>query len=341
LILQEDSEKEQGGILDGMEMTVHDNGEVKKEKEEEEKEKEKEEVKEKEEEEEVMVKKEEKSIRMDDSMVDSAPPSGNNTTFSVSFSTESRLDETRLSDRSMTNGTGISGDMMLANIGWMGAEEGGAIEEIDQLIGMHAQKMAEETRQAIEKSEGTVEKHLRSIAEEHGSLLATSISTLNPSKVAELQQLFDWAKREAQRELWEKRRETADGLVREMEKRMERDGRELEVAKDDLIMMNGLKQLGEDVSRLSAEVELGRGLSRSSIDELIGAAKRKEEEKEILRKEVNRMEMDRVTQSTMALTAMMERCAAVDRSIKEKMEERERTKKEMRAYLAQLTSNLS
>lgn len=58
---------------------------------------------------------------------------------------------------------------------------------------------------------------------------------------------------------------------------------------------------------MTKEVEMGRGLSRNSIDELIGASKKKEEEKEKLQREVNRMEMESMKQSTIMLKIMSER----------------------------------
>lgn len=52
---------------------------------------------------------------------------------------------------------------------------------------------------------------------------------------------------------------------------------------------------------------MGRGLSRNTIDELIGASKRKEEEKERLERQVTKMELENMRQSTMALKIMAER----------------------------------
>lgn len=102
---------------------------------------------------------------------------------------------------------------------------------------------------------------------------------------------------------------------------MIRDEEELKIAKEDVIMsakLNDLKEgMGEkgmsnflssiDVENLSKEVKMGRGLSRNTIDELIGASKKKEEEKERLQRQVNKMELENMRQSTMALKIMAER----------------------------------
>ncbi|KAF8361438.1 hypothetical protein PRIPAC_88361, partial [Pristionchus pacificus] len=283
---------------------------------------------------------EEKSGRMEDeSMVDSASPSDNNTTFSATLTKRNMLDETRLSDRSMMNITRPFDELVLEKIEWMRRENEGG--EIDGILKEHANDLIEETVRSIHKSESALEDLIPQINQlEKGDLLAKSIMKLNSIKVQEYRYLFEWARREAQKVWWEKRAETAEKLNEELERRMMRDEEELKTAKEDVIMMAKLNDLKEDVENLSKEVKMGRGLSRNTIDELIGASKRKEEEKERLERQVTKMELENMRQSTMALKIMAERRNDIDESIKRKMEERDKNKRELRAYLSQLANNL-
>ncbi|GMR37043.1 hypothetical protein PMAYCL1PPCAC_07238, partial [Pristionchus mayeri] len=286
---------------------------------------------------------EEKSVgrKEEESMIESPSPSDNNATFSTTFTKRSMLDETRLSDRSIFNVTKTFDELVLEKIEWMRRESDEGTE-MNRILKEHADPFVEETEETIQRSEASVEGLLTQIAQSGSSdILTKSIMKLNPAKVQDYRLFFEWARREVQGEWWEKRAEKAERLNEEMERRMKKEEEELEKAKDDLIMMNKMNELKEDVENMEKEVAVGRGLSRNTIDELIGASKKKEDEKERLEREVNRMEVECMKQSTIALKMMAERCNAVDESIKRKMVEREKNKRELRAYLSQLTNNLN